>query len=64
MVTGPSLINLICISAPKLPVCIGLFTNLPIEATKYSYKGIAIWGFADLIKEGLLPFLVDAYSVN
>jgi len=64
MVTGPSLTRATFMSAPKVPVltCLPVFSDR--DVMKYSYSGMACSGRAALIKEGRLPFLYAACSVN
>src|SRR5690606_22970442 len=64
IVTGPSLINDTCISAPKTPACTGSDRLSESCARKYSYKGMATCGAAAAVKPGRFPFLVLANSVN
>ena len=49
IVTGPSLTNLISISAPKTPVLTLSLIRALNNSTKCSYKGIAILCVADLM---------------
>ena len=62
--TGPSLVKETCISAPNSPE----YTFSPVSDFNFkinsSYNGIAMSGFAAVMKEGLLPFLVFACNVN
>ena len=56
MVTGPSFWMSTFISAPNMPLSIFKF-DFAISVLKYSNKGIALSGFAALMKEGRFPFL-------
>ena len=58
--TGPSLTNETCISAPKTPVLIGVEWGRANSERKDSYNGMAISGFTERIKLGRFPFLVEA----
>ena len=64
MVTGPSFVSSIFISAPKLPVATLRPSAASTFATNSSYRGIDMASGAALIHEGRLPFLVMAWSVN
>jgi hypothetical protein len=57
IVTGPSLMSATFISAPKVPVAIGLPNKTSKFLTKLWYNGIAFSGAAALIKLGRFPFL-------
>ena len=46
IVTGPSLVRLTCMSAPKRPVGISRPSAVPSWRTKYSYSGMAMSGAA------------------
>ena len=62
-VTGPSLVKVTCISAPKTPVA----TSAPSrrkEETKASIRGSLIARGAAALHDGRRPLRVSAYSVN
>ena len=64
IVTGPSLRRLTFISAPKIPVSTFLTPSESKKALNFSYNAFASSGFAEGVKEGLLPFFTSAQRVN
>lgn len=64
MVTGPSLTRETCISAPNSPLSTLPSSKDASSLLNSSYRGTACSGLAARMKEGLLPFLVEACSVN
>ena len=64
MVTGPSFIRAHCMSAPKTPFWTGRPAISASLAQYFSYRGTARSWPAARMYEGLLPFLVEAVSVN